>query len=229
MLTKQFWRKLSQVTATTALGISMLVSVGIAKASAVTLQTFKVSGTFGDEKFLSYGTFDEYPEPAEDSASNFINGSFDGTFTVDVDQLPSNNYVDFESFNVKLRNSSGVAVRNIGQFQEVLPSGNKKEPFFGSVRPEDVYFASNDYVLFQLFVNSNFTGTSTGRPVDVGLGVPVYGAYRNQANRYDIQSRIYVTSFSSEPVPEPFTLAGTAVAGTMGWWLRRKRKASQAA
>ncbi len=164
----------------------------------------------------------------EDSASNFINGSFDGTFTVDVDQLPSKDYVDFESFDVKLRNSSGVVVRNVCPFQGDLPSGGN-EPFSGSVTPEEVFFSSNDYILFQLFVNSNFTGTSTGRPVDVGLGVPVYGAYRNQANRYDIQSRIYVTSFRSEPVPEPFTLGGTAVAGTMGWWLRRKRKDSQAA
>ncbi len=61
MVTKLSWKKLSQATAITALGISMLVSMGTAKASAATLQTFKVSGTFGDEKFLTYGIFDEYP------------------------------------------------------------------------------------------------------------------------------------------------------------------------
>lgn len=29
-----------------------------------------------------------------------------------------------------------------------------------------------------------------------------------------------------EVVPEPLTFGGTAIAGTVGWWLRRKRKAS---
>jgi hypothetical protein len=223
MQTKLSWKTISQATATIALSISMLAAVETAKASAVTLQTFKVSGTFGDEKFVTYGTFNEYPELPEDSASNFINGSFDGTFTVDVDRLPSKDYVDlgWESFDIKLRNSSGVVVKTIGL-------ASAREPFSSSVTPEEVFFSSNDYILFQLFVDSNFTGTSIGRPVDVGLGVPVYGAYRNQANRYDIQSRIYVTSFRSEPVPEPFTLGGTAVAGTLGLWLKRKHKTSKA-
>jgi hypothetical protein len=223
MVTKLSWKKLSQATATTALSISMLVSVGTAKASAATLQTFKVSGTFGDEKFV-YGT-KSYPYPSDRATSNFINGSFDGTFTVDVDQLPTaTDYVQLESSDIKLRNSSGVVVRTVSDFSP----GINNEPYFGSVEPEQVHFYTNDYTLFDLFVNSDFTGTSTGRPVDVGLGVPVYGRYEDYADRYELRSGIYVTSFRSEPVPEPFTLGGTAVAGTMGWWLRRKRKASQA-
>ncbi len=33
-------------------------------------------------------------------------------------------------------------------------------------------------------------------------------------------------SVLNQPVPEPLTIAGTAVAGVMGWWMRRKHKVS---
>lgn len=92
-------------------------------------------------------------------------------------------------------------------------------------------FFLGNYTSFTLFVDS--TRTNTGTPVDYpDFGVPIYGyfeSYDQQGYVSSVYNELVSSRFvPSEPVPEPFTLGGTVVAGTMGWWLRRKRKASQA-
>ncbi|WP_193197869.1 hypothetical protein [Nostoc sp. MG11] len=209
MLSKLSWKKISQTTATTVFGIAMLAAVGTAKANAAQLNTFNISGTFD----FQVGGDPELPKWS----------SFDGTYTVNVDQLSNPDGVGLENWDVNIRYSNG-------SIQPVFTS----DDFPASVAragTESLNFFLGNYTSFTLFVDS--TKTNTGTPVDYpDLGVPIYGYFES----YDQQG--YVTSVynelvssrfvPSEPVPESFTLGGTVVASAMGWWLRRKRKASQA-
>jgi hypothetical protein len=203
MLTKQFWQKTSQATATTALGIAVLAAMETAPANAANLKTFNISGNFGDENFIIPGVYNDYPPDLLD-----VNGSFVGNFTVDVDKVPTTTYIDLESWDVGGFRSSGPP--NFGRLNA------------GTQAPQYLSFTTDQYYSLNLFVDNNLKPY----PIDVGLGAPVYGTYEVLAGKYDFGTGIYVTSFRSEPVPEPFTLGGTAIAGTIGWWLRCKRKAS---
>ncbi|MBW4683644.1 MAG: PEP-CTERM sorting domain-containing protein [Komarekiella atlantica HA4396-MV6] len=216
MPSSTFWKNIAQVTASATLGITMLTAVETAPASAAQLQTFKFSGTFGDENFLIPG----YTGQVSEDVKGLAGGSFDGTFTVDVDELPTTQdayQTIFVDWNLNLRNSSGYKA-------EVF------YPVIGAAAPDSILF----YPLYEyetssleLYVNKNFKGTTTGRPVNRGLSSPVYGRFSQTIGRYDFLGEIYVTSFRSEPVPEPFTIAGTAVAATMGLWMKRKQKVSR--
>jgi hypothetical protein len=219
MLTQSRCSRWFQATAIVTLGTAMLAISGISKANAANLQTFKISGTFA-EKYLN-------PPSLRDSFSLVENGSFDGIYTVNVDQLPTTTSVNLENWDINLRDSQGdIRARFYSADPTLPPSAN-----YANVDQSQISFGvgpspSYSYYL-SLFVNNDFTGTSIGRQstvLDDGTTVsPHYGTY---INNYNI-NRLLVTSFKSEPVPEPFTIGGTLVAGAMGLWIRRQSQKQQ--
>jgi hypothetical protein len=215
------WQKLSPVTATTALSIAALTTIAALPAQAVQLQTFKISGTFGDEGFAN----NEYV------SERLANGYFEGTYTVDVDQLPTNSYVSFTDWDVTLFSSTGDEQGGFAptDFTPVSYTSGGVSTFNG---PRISFVGYRDPRMY-LYIDDNFTGVSTGRAVDVGLGVPIYGVFGFFYDGDD--SRIYVTSFRSEPlnntvaqtVPEPATLTGVLATFALGWLVKRKQKVTQ--
>jgi hypothetical protein len=182
-----------------------LAAVGTTKANAVTLNTYSFSGTFGDASYVK-------PAEPDYEIPDVVSGSFDGTFTVDVEQLPVTTYgrsVDIESRDVRLRNSSGAIVAD---FSTYAPS---------SVLYDTVRFGADaGYSSLSLFVEN---GSFIPSAFDVGLETPVYGVYERVNDKYSPFKGVYVTSFSIKPVPEPLTFGGTVVAGAMGLWLKHKK------
>jgi hypothetical protein len=211
MLSKLSWKKLSQTTATTALGIAMLAAVGTAKANAAQLNTFNISGTF------------DFQVGGDPGSPNW--SSFDGTYTVNVDKLSSPDGVGLENWDINIQPLDGGTLFTLFTSNDV-PASVARVTSTGSLD----FFLGN-YTSFTLFVDS--TRTNTGTPVDYpDFEVPIYGyfeSYNKQGYVTSVYNELVSSKFvPSEPVPEPFTLGGTVVASTMGLWLRRKRKASQA-
>ncbi|BAZ28801.1 hypothetical protein NIES4074_12350 [Cylindrospermum sp. NIES-4074] len=216
------WRNL-WAAATATLGLVVLAAVGTAPASAANLKTFKISGTF----------FNDYPNPVYSDLTGTgletgllaRGGSFSGTFTADVDKpfdteqtIFKNN---FEDWNVDVLSAKGKVIYN---FHKVLGG---LYPYVGLELQKGILFS--DY-----YINFNLN-----RLQGYAENIPIYGTFSYAQEKY---SRIetYVSSFQiSEPyrafgektvfVPEPLSLGGTALAGAMGLWIRRKRKASQSA
>jgi hypothetical protein len=222
------WQKLS--VATTTLGLAILATFNSLPANAVQLRTFKITGTFGDERFEFNGG------PTGGSGYlNLANGYFEGTYTVDVDQLPvqgADSEVDFVLWDVKLYNSSGVLR------ESYVPNDEIPWRYFdGDIKPDYIEFLNYRDNKFSLYVDSNFQGIGTGRAVDIGLPSPVYGILGSPYG-FDYTPEyplIYVTFFRSTPVdetapqtvPEPATLTGVLATFALGWLAKRKQKAIQ--
>ncbi|MEH2244339.1 PEP-CTERM sorting domain-containing protein [Nostoc sp.] len=199
-------RRLSQATATAALGFVMLAAIGTDPAQAVNLKTFNISGNFA-------------PAALDGSVGlpvNLANGSFNGTYTVDVDQLAaSSSFVDLTSWTVNLVNNNTVLqtlsnrlVGNTAYIQEnILAFADA-----GLLTKQN----HNLYSL-ELYFDRNFTGTGSTND----------GKFLDNSDLGSVQSSgiTSVTFAKSEPVPEPETYAGTVVVATIGLWLKRKQKA----
>ncbi|MHC5935415.1 PEP-CTERM sorting domain-containing protein [Nostoc sp.] len=197
-------KRLSQATA--VLGFAMLAVIGTDPAQAVNLKTFNISGNFA-------------PTPLDGSVGlpvNLANGSFNGTYTVDVDQLPaSSSFVDLTSWtinlvndNIILRTLSNSLAGNTAYIQEnILAFADA-----GLLRGEN-----NNLYSLELYSDSNFTGTGSTND----------GKFLDNSDLGSVQSSgiTAVTFAKSEPVPEPRTFAGAAVVATIGFWLKRKQKA----
>jgi hypothetical protein len=223
------WPKLS--IATTTLGLAILATFNSLPTNAVQLRTFKITGTFGDERFETNGG-----PTGGGGYLNLANGYFEGTYTVDVDQLPvqgANSKLDFVTWDVKLYNSSGV-IRESYIPNDEIPAEFTRGFFNADVSSDRINFFNYKFNELDLYVDSNFQGTSTGRAVDVGLPSPVYGVlgsyYGLEPQEYPL---LYVTSFRSTPVdetapqtvPEPATLTGVLATFALGWLAKRKQKA----
>jgi hypothetical protein len=217
------WRNIQAATAAT-LGIVILAAVGTAPVNAANLKTFKISGTF----------FNDYPNPVYPDLTGTgletgllaRGGSFSGTFTADVDKPfdPNNSFNNiFEDWNVDVLSANGKV---ISKFYKVF------EGFY----PPDIGYEFQKGISFYASYYTDFS--LSGLPRYIG-NIPVYGTFSYSNMRY-YSVATYVSSFQiSEPyrafgektefVPEPFSLGGTALAGAMGLWMRRKRKASQSA
>ena len=203
MLTATPWKKLSQVTATATLSVAVLAAV-TSPASAVNIKEFQLTGTFANQ--------------AQPGASGLIaqlaGGSFDGTYKVDIDQLPvsqSSPLVPLTSWNIKLRDSSNTILRTLSD--QVFNS-------FGLVtsiavpNKDSLEFDENQAPILRFILpfNPGFTGIGTGQ-------LPFYGSLTRQG-----QGTILVASSNS--VPEPFTVGGTLVASAIGLWMKSKSKKS---
>ncbi|MEH2360142.1 PEP-CTERM sorting domain-containing protein [Nostoc sp.] len=197
-------KRLSQATA--ILGFAMLAVIGTDPAQAVNLKTFNISGNFA-------------PTPLDGSVGlpvNLANGSFNGTYTVDVDQLPaSSSFVDLTSWTINLVNDNTILrtlsnslAGNTAYIQEnILAFADA-----GLLRGEN-----NNLYSLELYSDSNFTGTGSTND----------GKFLDNSNLGSVQSSgiTDVTFAKSEAVPEPRTFAGAAVVATIGFWLKRKQKA----
>lgn len=198
-------RKLSQATATAALGFAMLAALGTDPVQAVNLQTFNISGNFA-------------PAALDGSLGlpvNLANGSFNGTYTVDVDQLlPSSSFVDLTSWTINLVNDNTVLrtlsnslAANTAYIQENILAFSDA----GLLTEQN-----NDLYSLELYFDSNFTGTGSTND----------GKFLDNSDLGSVQiSGITAVTFAkSESVPEPRTFAGTAVVAITGLWLRRRQK-----
>jgi hypothetical protein len=228
------WKRSSQQIAITALSVAMLTTVGTARASAANLKTFNISGSFEDtnSKIIESPLYEAY--------TNFdlVNGSFIGSYTIDVDQVPNDrSQVYFTDWNVIFRYSSGVTVT---MFTNDAYSSLYGFGYLGSYRSlEFISFSSiyNPYVFLRLVINSDLSPRTVNVsrsaipylfPEEAENGVPVYGFHQQLFNRYQPGREVFVTSFNSEPVPEPHTLGGIAVVGAMGLLLKRRKQKARA-
>ncbi|MEH2388710.1 MAG: PEP-CTERM sorting domain-containing protein [Nostoc sp.] len=206
MLSATPLRRLSQAAANVALGFAMLAAIGTDPAQAVNLKTFNISGKFA-------------PTPLDSSVGlpvNLANGSFNGTYTVDVDQLPaSSSFVDLTSWTINLVNDNTVLrtlsnslAGNTAYIQEnILAFADA-----GLLRGEN-----NNLYSFELYFYRNFTG----------LGSTTDGKFLDNSDLGSVQSSgiTAVTFAKIEPVTEPGNFGGIVVVGTIGLWLKRKQKA----
>lgn len=206
MLSATPLRKLSQVTATAAVGFAMLAVIGTDPAQAVNLKTFNISGNFA-------------PTALDGSVGlpvNLAKGSFNGTYTVDVDQLPaSSSFVNLTSWTINLVNDNTV-LRTLSNSL----AGNTayiQENILAFADAGLLAEQNNNLQSLELYFDSNFTGTSSAND----------GKFLDNSDLGSVQSSgiTAVTFAKSEPVPEPQNFAGIAVIATIGLWLKRKQKA----
>ncbi|MFN6463276.1 MAG: PEP-CTERM sorting domain-containing protein [Nostoc sp. DedVER02] len=205
MLSATSLKRLSQATATAALGLAMLTAIGN-PAQAVNLKTFNISGNFASTAF----------DGSIGLPVDLANGSFNGTYTVDVDQLPaSSSFVDLTSWNINLVNNNTV-LRTLSNSL----AGNAAYIQENILAFSDAGLLTNqnkNLYSLELDFDSNFTGS----------GITNDGQFLDNSDFGSVQSSGFtaVTFAKSEPVPEPQTLAGTVVVATIGFWLKRKQKA----
>ncbi|MHC5597960.1 MAG: PEP-CTERM sorting domain-containing protein [Nostoc sp.] len=206
MLSATPLKRLSPATATAVVGFAMLAAIGTDPAQAVNLKTFNISGDFA-------------PAALDGSVGlpvNLANASFNGTYTVDVDQLPaSNSFVDLTSWTVNLvknntvlRTLSNSLAGNTAYIQENILAFSDAGLLTGQ---------NNNLYSLELYFDSNFTGTGSTND----------GEFLDSSDLGSVQSSgiTAVTFVKSQPVPEPGTFAGTAVFATSILWLKRKQKA----
>lgn len=201
-------KKLSQATASVALGFAAVAALETAPANAVQLKTFNLFGTFASQTQSGSGG----------RAANLVNGSFDGTYTIDVDQLPANSEGTLlRSWNVNLRSAANTTLTTLSN---LLP-GSLATIASNSILPGDnLIFNGNDTSggFLALSFNSGFTGTGTAVPFDNDNGQPVVGLLAIDSDL------ISVTSTSSTPVPEPITMSGMILGSAIGLVMKLKQK-----
>lgn len=206
MLSATPLRRLSQATATAAVGFAMLAAIGTDPAQAVNLKTFNISGDFA-------------PTPLDGSVGlpvNLANGSFNGTYTVDVDQLPAyNSFVDLTSWTINLvkdntilRTLSNSLAGNTAYIQENILAFSDA----GLLTEQN-----NNLYSLELDFDNNFTGK----------GITNSGKFLDNSDLGSIESSglTAVTFAKSVPVTEPQSFAGIVVVATIALWRKRKQKA----
>ncbi|MBD2593765.1 PEP-CTERM sorting domain-containing protein [Nostoc spongiaeforme FACHB-130] len=207
MLT-QSYKKLSQATAGIALGAAMLATVVNAPAQAVTLKTFNISGEFAPQAISG----------STGVAVDLQNGSFFGTYTVDIDQLPTATSISLNDWSIVLKDASNNILRT---FSSSLLGHT------GQIMQNNLLFSNNIGTSegevtesFGLKFPSGFTG--------LPMAVASSGRFSSVIDINDnlTAGRIGITSATVVPVPEPVSTAGVAVAGVVGLWMKRKQKAT---
>lgn len=202
MLTKSF-KKLSQATAVTALGVAMLASVGNAPAQAINLQTFNVSGQF-ESQALNGST---------GIAVDLQNGYFHGSYTVDVDLLPTATQVNLTSWIFNLKDSSN----------------NILKTFSSSVIGNTGLVVNNGLLLTNTIASSTGGETaSLGLVFAPGFTSPVGGPVDGLFSSVMFKNNTIVSGqlpIKPVSVPEPLSTAGVAVVGAICLSMKRKQKA----
>ncbi|MBU7585296.1 MAG: PEP-CTERM sorting domain-containing protein [Nostoc sp. TH1S01] len=207
MLTTSY-KKLSQATAGIALSAAMLAAVGNAPAQAVTLKTFNISGEFASQAISG----------STGVAVGLQNGSFSGTYTVDIDKLPTATSVYLNDWSIILKDASNNVLKT---FSSSLLGHT------GQVMQNNLLFSNNIGTnegevteSFGLKFPSGFTG--------LPMAVASSGRFSSVIDINDnlIAGRLAIKSATVEPVPEPVSTAGVAVAGVVGLWMKRKQKSS---
>jgi hypothetical protein len=202
MLTTTF-KKFSQATAVTALGIAMLASVGSTSAHAVNLQTFNLSGQFASQALNG----------STGIAVDLQNGFFDGSYTVDTDLLPTNTQVSLFSWVINLKDSSNNILKT-----------------FSSSTVGNTGLVLNNKLLFTNTIASS-TGLETaslGLEFAPGFTSPTSGLLDGLFSSVVFKNGSIVAGqlpIKPASVPEPLSTTGIAVAGAMGLWMKRKQKA----
>ncbi|WGV26528.1 PEP-CTERM sorting domain-containing protein [Halotia branconii] len=204
------FKRLLQATITVGVSFATLTVIGTNPAQAVNLKTFNISGNFA-------------PAVEDNSVGlpvSLANGSFNGTYTVDVERLPaSSSFVDLTSWNVNLVNDNTV-LRTLSNSL----AGNTayiQENILAFADAGLLAEQNNNLYSLELYFDSNF----------IGRGSTNNGIFLDNSDLGSVQSSgiTAVTSAKSEVVPEPRTIVGTVVVAIISLWLKRKRKAEIAA
>jgi hypothetical protein len=210
MLQATSLKKLSQATATAALGVAMLAAVGTAPARAVNLQTVNFSANFAPQALAG----------STGIAVDLQNGSLDGTYKLDLDLLPSPSPLSLDSWTVNVRNSSNTILKTftsslLGQTGQLV----------------------QDSLLFTNFIASN-AGLETaslglefapGYTQNLGAN-PSNGLFSSVVFKSTSNGQTIVAGqIPIKAVPEPMSIAAIGLFGAMGLLVKRKQKASLAA
>lgn len=209
---------LKKATAVAALGVGMLAVVATAPASAANVKTFNLNGTFDSTAVKDFQNNGPVGLPV-----NLQGGTFEGTYSVDVDQLPTSGKVSLSNWFVNLRSSTNAILQTLASN---VPTQYSYIEYLASTNREQLVIADASGYTTQpgkligliLEFNPNFIGTGTG-----------VGTFTDHSITTGLQSAgdLSVNTVSSQPVPEPLTMTATAVAAGMGLWMKRKHKASQ--
>ncbi|MFQ4145642.1 PEP-CTERM sorting domain-containing protein [Chlorogloeopsis sp. ULAP02] len=198
-------KKLSQLAATAVLGATMLGAVGTAPVSAASITAFNISGQFAPEAVTgSVGL-----------PTLLGGGYFKGTYEVDTDKLPDNGPgVFLQNWEVSLFDSSNNFVK---KFSKSIPNNS------AFVQTNALRFTEADFT-----PPPSFSVLSVVFPPGFKGEGKIQGGFQDY-NPFDGSfGSIAIVSGKSEPVPEPITIAGTAVAGAMGLWMKRKQQKAKA-
>lgn len=213
MLTKQFWRKLSHAAATAALSVTILSALETAPVRAVQLRTFNVSG-----KFVSQAS----PE-ATGLPVNLANGSFDGTYVLDLDQTREDLAIPLlvNKWNINLRNSSNTILETLSN------SVPNSTAWWGPLYDQIDYSFSQEGITFALTYLLTI-GFPNGERELVQTDQFAILNYAGQDGSGSIaaQPQSFYPYPYPDAVPEPFTIGGTVVAGAIGLYLKRKKQKS---
>lgn len=188
-----------------AISIAMLAAINQAPAQAVNLKTFNIFGNFASTAV----------DGSVGLPVSLENGSFNGTYTVDVDQLPaSDSFVNLTSWTVNLLNNNGIVrtlssnlAGNTAYIQENILAFSDSGLLTGE--NENLYS-------LELYFRNNFSGK----------GITNDGVFLDNSDLGSVQSfgSNAVTFARSELISEPQTLEGMIVALAIGLWMRKKGK-----
>lgn len=205
-------KKVSQTAAVAAFGVAMVAAAGAAPASAVTLQKYDLNVNFGTTATASgYYILDKERLPLQPS-DGF------GIPLVEWDVSVINSAGDLLD---RFYNSLNPASANFSALYNTTDFGGIFQAPVGN--PESLSFSKTQPIFKQLtiqFPTAGFTGVVNTSVADYVSADP---------NSPGLSTAVTGGGASSTAVPEPITLTGTAVAGVMGLWMKRKQKASKAA
>jgi hypothetical protein len=193
-------KKIAQATAATVLGATMFASMSNAPAHAVNLQTFNLSGQFESQALTG----------STGIAVDLENGSFDGSYTVDVDLLPTASQVSLTNWIINLRDTSNNILKT-----------------FSSSLIGHTGQAINNGLLFTNTIASSTGGetASLGLVFAPGFTSPVGGASDGLFSSVVFTNGTIVAGqLPIKSVPEPLSTGGIAVAAAMSLWMKRKQK-----
>lgn len=203
-------KKLSQATATTALGVAMLAAVGTAPARAVNLQTVNFSGNFASQALPG----------STGIAVDLQDGFFDGTYKLDLDLLPTSSALSLNSWTVNLRNSSNTILKTftsgiLGQTGQLLQDSLLFTNTIASTTGQETASLGLQFA-------PGYTQNLGANPADGLLSSVVF---KNTVNG----QTIVAGQIPIKAVPEPMSIAAIGLFGAMGLLVKRKQKASLAA
>ncbi|MBD2384427.1 PEP-CTERM sorting domain-containing protein [Cylindrospermum sp. FACHB-282] len=183
----------------------VIVGTVIATASSITsaeAASFQLSGRLKSGQTFS-GVFSTNPS-ATDGYIEEEYGRYDlSSWSVEVSRVPG-------SYSSSPRNGYGTI------FVDLSVSPVYKLEFY----------TIQDFSVLAVLLKPEFLVENDSQPTAdelVKASLLPFRTFENGNLEYSEVASVSITQVA-EPVPEPLTIAGTVFAGSMGWWLKSKRK-----
>ncbi|WP_225894123.1 PEP-CTERM sorting domain-containing protein [Atlanticothrix silvestris] len=239
---KKFY-KLAISATVICLGLGVVDQV---QAVNVTFSTSDQQFTEGTHNQGWWSTYNSRPNYTDNFNDNYLTGSlrnitYRSYFTFHLGTL-ANQTISSATLQIQRFIGFGNSVPTIGLFDVLTPASNLNQKInnpdldiyqdLGSGKNYGTFqvtSAGNSDEILSFALNSNAIAdiNAAGREFfSIGATLQNNADVGDQylfGYSYGTPAQLVVTTAD---VPEPLTLGGTAIAGAMGWWLKRKRKAS---